>query len=298
MDGLRAGEYGFLLLTSCLGDPDRKPLTVAQFRTLMERARYMKRETPMREISVQDFTAMGYSAAMAEHIAQLLRDDMLLQYYLKKGKKAGCRPITRATADYPVAVRKKLELDSPGVLWAKGDRGLLARPKVSLVGSRELNPENRRFAEAVGRQAARQGYVLVSGNARGADQAAQRACLNAGGSVISVVADTLTDHSAGENVLYLSEDGFDAEFSAQRALSRNRVIHCLSEITFVAQCRPEKGGTWDGTTKNLDSGWSSVCCFADGSEAARLLEQRGAACIGTDALEDFSALPQLDRGFL
>ena len=36
-------EQGFLLLTSCLGDPDRKPLTDAQLRMLTERMRLMEK---------------------------------------------------------------------------------------------------------------------------------------------------------------------------------------------------------------------------------------------------------------
>ena len=77
--------------------------------------------------------------------------------------------------------------------------------------------------------------------------------------MISVVADRLEDHREKENVLYLSEEGYDMAFSAQRALSRNRVIHALGIKTFVAQSRLI-GGTWDGTTNNLKNGFSSVFC--------------------------------------
>ena len=87
---------------------------------------------------------------------------------------------------------------------------------VALVGSRELREENWKFAAEVGRQAALQGYVLVSGNARGADRTAQEACLAAGGKVICVVADDLWKQPLRENILYLSEDDFEEGFSAQR----------------------------------------------------------------------------------
>jgi hypothetical protein len=166
----------------------------------------------------------------------------------------------------------------------------LEKPKVSLVGSRELLPENRDFAREMGRQAAQQGYVLVSGNARGADQTAQNACLEAGGCVISVVADALADHSLRENMLYLSEEDFDAPFSAQRALSRNRIIHSLGQMTFVAQCGYQTGGTWDGTVKNLRFSWSSVFCLDDHSPASELLNQMGANLICKDNLADLDEL--------
>lgn len=287
---LKPGEFGFLLLTSHLGNPARKPLTVAQFRELMVRRRQMQSGNPDRDLDVQDFVSLGYGQNFARHILDLLQEEPLLQQYLLRAGRHGCIPITRATEAYPVIVRKRLGSDSPGVLWARGDLGLLETAAVALVGSRELRPENRSFAEEVGRQAALQGLTLVSGNARGADKAAQNACLQAGGKVISVVADSLLSHNPRENVLYISENGYDEEFSAQRALSRNRVIHTLGRIVFVAQSDLGKGGTWDGTVKNLRHCWSPVVCFRDGSETMQELEQMGAYLAEKDDLEDFCAL--------
>ena len=194
--------------------------------------------------------------------------------------------------NYPLILRQRLGLDSPGTLWAKGDLSLLQTPAISLVGSRELRPENHRFAESVGYQAAEQGLTLISGNARGADRAAQDACLAEGGKVISIVADELWKHHPRENVLYLSEEDYDAPFTAQRALSRNRCIHSLGRMVFVAQANLQKGGTWDGTVKNLHFGWSPVACFRDGSEAALELEQLGAYLIDREDLKDFGNLPE------
>jgi len=287
---LTARERGFLLLTSQLGDPQRRPLTVAQLRTLAQRVRSVEAPRDRRQMQPRDLMIMGYSEAEAERILQLLSDKELLEYYLHRGKKAGCLPLTRVSEAYPPSVRKKLGLDSPGCLWAKGDASLLATPCVALVGSRDLLPENRAFAAEVGRQAARQGLTLVSGNARGADRTAQKACLAAGGRVIIVVADRLEEQRESERVLYLSEDGFDLGFSALRALSRNRIIHSLGEKTFVAQSSLGIGGTWNGTCNNLKLGLSSVYCFHDGSAAARELEQMGAIPVQWEDLEDIGAL--------
>lgn len=283
-------EQGFLLLTGFLGDPERRPLTVAQFRELTKRVRVMEKPTQERELTQEDLVSLGCSRAFARRVLLLLAQTEQLQWYLSKGKRAGCVPITRVTEGYPEAVRKCLCLEAPGVLWAKGDLGLLETKKISVVGSRDLREDNRTFAEEVGRQAALQGYTLVSGDARGADRAAQDSCLFHGGRVICVVADALEKHPQRENVLYLSEDGFDLSFSAQRALQRNRVIHSLGDCTFVAQCRLEKGGTWDGTVKNLRNCWSSVFCFRDKSPASLELEQMGAVLIDSAALQDISAL--------
>ena len=281
---------GFLLLSSQLGNPDRKVLTTAQLRVLGQRVRQLQVDDPNRDLTQRDLQALGYGEDMARRILALLDETELLEHYCMRSIKADCTYLSRICAAYPEALRQKLGDDSPGVLWAKGDLSLLSLPKVALVGSRELLPENRDFAREVGRQAALQGYVLVSGNARGADKAAQDACLAAGGQVISVVADKLESHSIRPNVLYLSEDGFDCDFSAQRAISRNRVIHALGGKTFVAQCGYQAGGTWDGSVKNLRFGWSTVYCFEDGSPAQSLLLEMGANTVTMEELSNISDL--------
>lgn len=289
---MTALEQGFLLLSSHLGNPERKVLTTAQLRILADRIRYGGHPAKDRELTEKDLLALGYNRDMSHRIVSLLGDTGLLERYLHRGKQSGCYPITRVSREYPLILRQRLGLDSPGCLWIRGDRSLLAAAAISLVGSRDLQEPNRRFAEAVGQQAAMQGLALVSGNARGADRAAQEACLNAGGSVISFVADELLKQPHRERLVYVSEDDFDEPFSTHRALSRNRCIHALGRMTFVAQADLGKGGTWDGTSRNLHFGWSPVVCFRDGSEASQQLSQMGAYLIGTEELEDFSALSQ------
>lgn len=287
-------EKGFLLLTSHLGNPQRPVLSTAQFRILADRVNHSEKLSEQRDLKVGDLTALGYSGEMAARILSLLAEEDLLRHYLSRGARLNCIPITRITEQYPRILRQRLGLDSPGTLWGKGDFSLLNTPAISVVGSRELRQENYSFAEAVGYHAAQQGLTLVSGNARGADRAAQEACLRAGGWVISIVADELWKHHARENVLYLSEEDYDSPFTAQRALSRNRCIHALGRMVFVAQSGLQKGGTWDGTAKNLHFGWSPVACFRDGSEASGELEQMGAYLIGLEDLKDFDGLPKLE----
>ena len=289
---MNARERGFLLLCGHLGNPERKSLSAAQFCTLAGRVGAMERPMSERELVAGDLIALGYGREMADRIVRLLADEEILDYYLTKAAGAGCVPVTRVSGDYPLLLRKRLGLLSPGCLWARGDLSMLTEPAVAVVGSRDLLPENRRFAAEAGRQAAQQGYVLVSGNARGTDRTAQEACLAAGGRVISVVADELWKQPQRENILYLSEDGWDEAFSAQRALSRNRCIHALGTKTFVAQTGMERGGTWDGTVKNLRFGWSPVYGFDDGSEGMNYLALLGAQLIPPEALGSFFDLPE------
>ena len=243
---MTAGERGFLLLTGKLADPERKPLTVAQFRKLAQRVQTAQTPDEERELCPKDLVALGYDMQTANHIVALLEQTQLLDHYLSRGKRRDCYPITRVSPGYPLRVRQKLGLDSPG--------------------------------------------SLVSGNARGADRTAQQACLEHGGKVISVIADELEKYPLRKNVLYISEDGFDMPFSGIRALSRNRVIHTLSELVLVAQTALEHGGSWDGTVRNLHNGWGNVCCFADDTKATSRLKDLGASTI---TLEELNALHRL-----
>ena len=295
---MNARERGFLLLSSHLGNPERRPLTTAQLRTLADRIRSMERPAEDRSLRASDLMALGYGREFSQRVVDLLEEEASLEHYLHRGAKMGCRPITRVSPEYPLILRQRLGLDSPGCLWVKGDVSLLNAPAIALVGSRDIRERNREFAEEVGRQAALQGLTLVSGNARGADRASQNACLGAGGQVISVVADELSKQPFRENILYVSEEGFDEPFSSQRALSRNRVIHALGRMVFVAQSDLGKGGTWDGTVKNLRFGWSPVACFRDGSEASIQLEQMGAYLIDKTDVQDFGTLPEQNLSFL
>lgn len=283
-------EEGFLLLTCQLGDPNCKVLTTPQLRNLFRSMEGFSLPEEARELEEADLGALGCSKELSRRILELLGRTQQLGWYLKQAKMHGCTPITRVSPGYPLLLRKRLGLESPGCLWAKGDVSLLDTPAVALAGSRSIDEENLAFAQEVGRQAARQGYTLVSGNAKGADQAAQEACLEAGGRVISVVADTLTDKEHRERLLYLSLDSFDAPFSPARALHRNRVIHALGQLTFVAQCSQGTGGTWDGTVTNLRQSLSPVFCFRDGTAAMEALQSMGAWGISREDLQDFSRL--------
>lgn len=283
-------EAGFLLLTSRLGNPERKILSVAQLRRLASRAANLKRPKGDEPLTAEDLISIGYSTGEAKRILSLLSDEDILAWYLNRAKQANCVPITRISRLYPHSLRQRLGSDCPACLWTKGDISLLCKPAVALVGSRDLNPDNLEFAKEAGKRAAKQGLVLISGNARGADKTAQNACLANGGQVISVVADPLKDHPMEDNILYISEEGFDSVFSAQRAISRNRVIHCLANQVLVAQSGWGKGGTWDGVTKNLRNRWSNVLCYDDGSAAVEELIRLGAQPVTTGQLEEISCL--------
>ena len=293
---MNARECGYLLLSSKLGDPNRRPLSTPQLRLLAQKAPYLPDGCMDSDLTAEHLIAAGVDKGLALRTINLLSDELQLKAYLRRAERLGLSAITRASEEYPPLLRMRLGQEAPGCLWAKGNLDILSMPTISLVGSRELREENRKFAQQVGIQAAQQGHALASGNARGADNIAQAACLEAGGYVISVIADSLEEHCPSGRVLLLSEDDFDAPFTVQRALHRNRVIHALGVAVFIAQCTLLKGGTWDGSTQNLRRHWSDLYCFKDGSTASIELEQMGACLIGAEELHDFKRLPGSSAG--
>lgn len=94
--------------------------------------------------------------------------------------------LTATSARWPAAL---CGIESPPEqLWLRGAAELLARePKVAIVGARAPTPygeaQARRFASAL----ACAGVVVVSGMARGVDQCAHDAALDAGGATIGVL---------------------------------------------------------------------------------------------------------------
>lgn len=277
---MTAAEEGVLLLCCRLGNPDSRPLTMAQFRELGLRVRASCMDgDPLSELSLRDLTALGYDNSQAQRILSLLDRQALLRTYLSNGERRGIFPITRVSGAYPRRIAKQQKLSCPPVLFAMGDPTLLEQPSVAVVGSRQLLPENEAFAREAGRKAAAEGLVLTSGNACGADRTAQNACLAAGGSCTVFVPDRLMDVLPHPRILYISEDGYDLPFSAARALHRNGLIHMQGDRTLAAQCTYGKGGTWDGCLENLKHGWSPLFIFDDGSRGANALIERGATGI-------------------
>jgi len=277
---LTAAERGVLLLCCALGDPDARPLSMAQFRELSRRAGASGAGDgdTAADVRPEHLRRLSYDETESARIAALLCREALLDKYLRAAERLGIVPVTRVSLAYPAPVVKKRGMSCPPALFCAGNRALLASPCVGLAGSRKLHGENERFARRVGELAAREALTLVTGGAEGADSASLHACLDAGGSAVLFIPDELARRaeSASERCLVVSEGGYDLPFSPARALSRNALIHMMGDKTLIAQTRFGAGGTWAGAAENLRHGWSELYVFADGSEGARALCGRGA----------------------
>ena len=168
-------------------------------------------------------------------------------------------PLTYNAPDYPDALRAAKT--APPVLWHRGGAGLLRWRAVGLCGSRDASAEGLRVAADVGRQAAEADTVLVTGMARGVDQEAMRAALDAGGHAIGVLAEGwecwtarwLEPAIADGRLLVLSEFRPSALWRVGQAMQRNATIVLLSEAMSLIEAG-ERGGTLDAGRRALRFG--------------------------------------------
>lgn len=147
-------------------------------------------------------------------------------------------------------------------LTVEGNRSLLGQPAIGLCGSRHADDRALDLAEKFGRFVAKLGLVLVSGNARGVDDAAQFGALDYGGAVISVLAEGLAGWKprvryrsllTPENHAAVSEFPDTARWQVWQAMQRNGTILDLSLALVVVQAG-ESGGTWEAGLECLGRG--------------------------------------------
>lgn len=162
---------------------------------------------------------------------------------------------------YPTRFKDRLKDHSPPIIYGCGDAAILETGGLAVVGSRDVDPTLVEFTENVGRLAAHTRRTVVSGAARGIDQAAMRGALEAGGKVVGVMADSLERAALHQEHRDLISDGrlvlispYDplAGFNIGHAMQRNKLIYALSDAALVVNSDYEKGGTWAGAVEQLE----------------------------------------------
>lgn len=215
---------------------------------------------------------------------RILTDGRLMDWAEHQVRAA--KVLTAADPGYPASWLAKLGSSAPPALWRTGEAPN-ASESVSLVGSRDPSPDAAEFCVQIGREVARLGRVLTSGGAQGCDSLAARACREAGGSVLEILAEGVAKRSPVEGVCRLSVCAPNEGFTGAQAMERNTLIHAASSHTVVGQARHGAGGTWIGATEALRRGLSVELIRDDGGLAARALVARGGVPIASaDELED------------
>jgi predicted Rossmann fold nucleotide-binding protein DprA/Smf involved in DNA uptake len=171
--------------------------------------------------------------------------------------------MTRSDPDYPARFKQRLRTDSPAVLFGCGNRALLNGGGLAVIGSRNATENDLAYSRDLGALAAGNGYSIVSGGARGVDKASMLGALEAEGTAIGVLADSLLracssakyrPYLMANNLVLISSFYPEAGFNTGNAMQRNKYIYCLSDAALVVHSGM-KGGTWNGATENLKRQW-------------------------------------------
>ena len=144
--------------------------------------------------SLEEVIACAAPGANVERIAADAR--IQATALLDAAEAAGIASIQTADERYPPLLRTIA--NPPPVLWARGELAALTRPAVAIVGSRAASPYALEVATRLAGELADRGVLVVSGLARGADGAAHRGCLDAGGATVAVL-------GSGPDVIYPAE---------------------------------------------------------------------------------------------
>lgn len=196
-------------------------------------------------------------------ITQLLGRGHSLALAVEKWQRAGLWIVTRADREYPQRLKDRLKTGSPPVLFGCGDKSLLGAGGLAVIGSRNASDDDLFFTQRVGANASDEGIAVVSGGARGVDEAAMKGAEDAGGRVIGVIADSLLKAATSTKwrrglmdgrVVLISPFYPEAGFNVGNAMARNKYIYCLADSSLVIHSG-KKGGTLNGAKENLRNRW-------------------------------------------
>ena len=198
----------------------------------------------------------------AARLRALLGRGLVLAEALRKWSSVGIEVISRADEHYPRRLQNRLKemgAHRPPVVFCIGNRALAENGGLAMVGSRDASKSDLEWTAAVAVHRVEQGGQVVSGGARGVDQAAMLAALGHGGQCVGFLADGLSkarragkyrNHLKEGNLLLLSAADPDVGFKPWRAMERNKYVYAIAEEAVVVQSA-QKGGTWEGVTEQL-----------------------------------------------
>ena len=219
----------------------------------------------------------------------------------------GISIVTLADAEYPSILRRIP--DPPLVLYVKGRLPDLEQTSgIGIVGTRKATPYGLMAAEHFGYGLAKAGCTVVSGMALGADGAAARGALKAGGKTIAVLAGGLNicyppEHNflMGDILLsgaVISENPPGTPHDGFRFPIRNRIISGLSRGVLVVEA-PLRSGALITARLALDQGREVFAVpgaiNAPGSAGCNRLIRDGEAALVTeprDIIGELSVFPQ------
>jgi predicted Rossmann fold nucleotide-binding protein DprA/Smf involved in DNA uptake len=257
-----------LLLCASFGrsrQEEPKPLTLGEYNHVVQWLRQRDLRpgdllTPEGEDQLMTMVNAN-SPLTPKRLMALLERGVMLSLAVERWTNQGIWILGRSDENYPSRLKTQLKTVAPPILYGIGDQELLSGGGLAVVGSREVDKEGIEYTQRVAQTCAEQGIQIISGGARGVDQTAMLAAVEAGGTAIGVLADSLTKASlAGKyragirekQLTLISPYDPDARFQAGNAMSRNKHVYALADYALVVSSAFNKGGTWTGAVEALE----------------------------------------------
>lgn len=263
--GLSPNTQAILLLTAPLvigrSKPSVNPLTAGEYGRLARRLRELHREPAhLLEPDADSLVEECRITLDPGQLQGLLGRGFLLAQAVERWRSRAIWIVSRADAQYPQRLKKRLKDGAPPVLYGCGDASILNTGGLAVVGSRHVNETLIAYTEDVGRLTAASCHAVISGGARGIDQAAMGGALAAGGNVVGVMADGLEKAAVrreyrealmGGRLALICPYDPAARFHVGHAMQRNKLIYALADAALVVNSDDRKGGTWAGASEQL-----------------------------------------------
>lgn len=197
----------------------------------------------------------------SKRIMRLLGRGFLLSQAIERWQSPSIWVISRVDNSYPDRIKVRLKDAAPAIFYGCGDATILESGGLAIVGSRHIDKALVEYTESIGKLAAKAAKTVVSGGARGVDQAAMRGALQSGGRVVGALADSLErlvlardnrEFFINEQLVLISAYDPTAGFDVGHAMQRNKIIYALADAALIVSSDYESGGTWAGAIEQLE----------------------------------------------
>lgn len=263
---LSSNAKAILLLTAPLiagrGGRQAELLTPGEYKRLARRLREIGRQpSDLLAAGVDEVLEASRDLLDPARLKRLLERGFLLSQAVERWQARAIWVTSRADPEYPQRLKSRLKGNAPPLLYGCGERRILESGGLAVVGSRQVTETLIELTLEVCGRAASAGATIVSGGARGIDQASMNGALEAGGKAIGVLADRLEraamnrDHRElllDRRLVLISPYDPSAGFNVGHAMQRNKVIYALADAALVVHAEVGKGGTWAGAIEQLD----------------------------------------------
>jgi predicted Rossmann fold nucleotide-binding protein DprA/Smf involved in DNA uptake len=261
-----ADTQAILLLCGSFGEnrqAEPQPLTLKEYNILAKwlQKNQMRPQDLLTPNQPTDLKNLASEKLDPTRIESLLERGAKYAFAIEQWTNQGIWIIGRGDAEYPRFLKQRLKHSAPAILYGVGEIELLSKGGLAVVGSRDIDEEAVEYTQQIARICAEENIQIISGGAKGVDQASMLGILEAGGTAIGVLADSLLKAATlgkyrdsireGQLTLISTYDP-SAGFSVGNAMGRNKYIYALANYALVISSSVGKGGTWAGAIEALE----------------------------------------------